>query len=372
MRRERRRRVHVRVAVDAPESQELRILEAGDHLEHALLLGDPQPRLEADDVPHPSRAVLAPELHHRVGPTPRARVVESHGLHRAEAERLAPTTRHLLDGHAPLEVRDLVELVARELIGHRQGVDERFVFRLVHRAVQIRAAVVGPFHRLLAVPRGAEDNRVIERLLRHDRRDGIVEGERLHSESLANGRRKPVAGEGAGRDDARRWKLGDLLAHHGDVRVRQDPIVHRRAEQVAVHRERAAGRDARFIGRRQDDRTERAHLGLEQPVRVGDLGALEGVRAHQLGELVGLMCLRAAYPAHLVQHHPVATLGELPGGLASGEPASDDMDFLRRAHVADDSAPTSRAPRVRRKSEAGGRAVAPSGGRRSRRPLGTS
>ena len=54
------RGVDVRIPVDAPEPQELGALEARDHPEHPLLLGDLQARLEAHQVPHLPRAILLP------------------------------------------------------------------------------------------------------------------------------------------------------------------------------------------------------------------------------------------------------------------------------------------------------------------------
>ena len=97
--------------------------------EHALLLGNPEPRLEADQVPHLARPVLPPELHHRVRLAAGARIGQADRLHRAEAQRLAAAARHLLDRQAALEVRHLVELVAVVLVGREQRVDERLVCR---------------------------------------------------------------------------------------------------------------------------------------------------------------------------------------------------------------------------------------------------
>ena len=96
-----------------------------------------------------------------------------------------------------------------------------------------------------------------------------------------------------------------------------DALVHRGGEHLAVDGERAAARNARLIGALEDHRAEQAHLGLEQAVRVGRLGALEGVGADELGEPVGLVRSVAADGTHLVQDDVVPALGELPGGLAA-------------------------------------------------------
>ena len=57
-RAERRRAVQVRVPVNAPVAQELRLRQAGDRREDALLLRNPEPGLEADEVPHLACPIL--------------------------------------------------------------------------------------------------------------------------------------------------------------------------------------------------------------------------------------------------------------------------------------------------------------------------
>src|SRR5207244_3975650 len=81
------------VAVNAPVAQELRSREAGDQPEHALLLRDAQPRLEAHQVPHLRRAVLLAQLHHGVGLLAPAGVHQTHRLHRAEAQDVVAAAR---------------------------------------------------------------------------------------------------------------------------------------------------------------------------------------------------------------------------------------------------------------------------------------
>jgi hypothetical protein len=178
VRQERGRRVHVRVAVDAAEAQELRVREPRDHPEDALLLGVAEPGLEADHVPHPPGAVLHAQLHHRPRPPPGARVDEPHRLERPEAERVAPAPRHLLDRHAPLEVRHLVEGVRRRPVGGHERVEERLVLLAGHRAVEVRALPAGPLHRFAPPPRRPERHRRVDRVGGEHRRDGVVEGER--------------------------------------------------------------------------------------------------------------------------------------------------------------------------------------------------
>ena len=235
-----------------------------------------------------------------------------------------PAPRHLFRRHAALEVRHRVELVRRGLIGRRERVEERLVLLARHRAVEVRAVALA-FHRLLAVARRAEDDVVIDGVVRDDRRDRVVERQRLHAEPRANGGGERVGGERPGRDDAGRRQRNGLLAHDGDARMRRDAsCTHGRGKDVAVDGERAAAGHARFVGALEDHAAEQAHLGLQQAVRVRRLGALEGVGADELGEAIGLVRLGAAHGPHLVQHDVVPALGELPGGFAAGEAAADD------------------------------------------------
>ena len=69
---------------------------------------------------------------------------------------------------------------------------------------------------------------------------------------------------------------------------------------------------------------ERPQLGLEQPVRVGELDRFEGVAADELGQPVGVVRRRLHRRPHLVQRHPDAALRERPGRLRAGETAADD------------------------------------------------
>ena len=113
-------------------------------------------------------------------------------------------------------------------------------------------------------------------------------------------------------------------------RVRGKAVVHRSREHVPIHGERAAAGHAGLVGSPQHERTQQTHLGFEQAVRIGRFGTLERVRAHQLGQSVGLVGRGAADGTHFVQHHVVAALSELPRGFRPGESAADDVDWGRR------------------------------------------
>src|SRR5438093_9519517 len=69
-------------------------------------------------------------------------------------------------------------------------------------------------------------------------------------------------------------------------------------------------------------------------MRVSHFGALERIRADELGEAVGLVRGRLNYRAHLVENHIVTADGELVGGFASGEAAADHMHVAHGSNLA--------------------------------------
>jgi hypothetical protein len=113
--------------------------------------------------------------------------------------------------------------------------------------------------------------------------------------------------------------------------MRLEPALHGAREHDAIHRERGAARHARLIRRPQNERSERAHLCLEQPVRVRGVGALEGVAAHELRERLGLVRRGLHDGTHLVYRHIMPALGQLPRGFRSREPAPDYDDARHTA-----------------------------------------
>src|SRR5690606_13890710 len=150
--RQRRGEVEVRVAVDRAVAEELRGGKARDHPEHAALLAGAELRLEADEVPHLARAVLAPELDHGVRRAAGPRVAEPDGLHRPVAQGIDAAGREHLDGKAALEVRsavvrrwrfpalleaDVLPVAAGIDVGGAERFDEGDVLLAVQRAVEV-------------------------------------------------------------------------------------------------------------------------------------------------------------------------------------------------------------------------------------------
>ena len=198
--------------------------------------------------------------------------------------------------------------------------DERVVLSFRERRVEV--VVAAPF----AVARGAEQPAAlqVERVGGHDGGDGVEKRQRAGIESVGDVRGERLGRERARGDDAGGGKLGHFAPLDDDARVSGDTRRHRLREHDAVHRERRPARHPRLIGGVQHQARQPPHLGLEQAVGVAELDRFEGVGADELGEAVSLVRGRHADRAHLVQRDRDAPLGERPGGLAPGEPATDD------------------------------------------------
>src|SRR3546814_13562682 len=81
------RAVQEGVAVDAAEAGEARLLQAGDHVQHAALLAPLQLGLEADQVAQGTEHIVLTELRNRPGPSHRARVGQADRRYRRSEER---------------------------------------------------------------------------------------------------------------------------------------------------------------------------------------------------------------------------------------------------------------------------------------------
>ena len=91
---------------------------------------------------------------------------------------------------------------------------------------------------------------------------------------------------------------------------------------VAVDRQRAAGRHLVGVGRAHDQRSQPAHLGMQQADRVvGGVVGAERIGADEFGQAVGAVRLGHPHRAHLVQDDADAGIGDLPGGFRAGEAA---------------------------------------------------
>ena len=150
-----RGRIDVGIPMDLPVAQELRLLQARNHAQNPLLLAEFQVVLKAHQIPAIRAQVLLAQLHHRLRPSPGARIGQTHRLHRTEPQRIRPAPRDLLDGQACLEIRYVVGDMRGDRLCFLKRIEKALVLLLIERAIQI---IVGAIERL-AVTRGAKRDR---------------------------------------------------------------------------------------------------------------------------------------------------------------------------------------------------------------------
>ena len=316
-------------------AEEVGVLEARNHAEHAALLRPGEVRLEAHEVIGRVVGVLGAELHHRPRTPARARVDETNGLHGPEARGIDASAGHLLDGLAGAEQIALLEILGDDAIGANELGDERLVLILVHRAVEVVA------HAVVLVARLGEDDRAVEGIRVDDGRGGVKERERPRTDELGKRAGKRVRAQGASGDHA--GALGDsrdLLAHELDERLGGNPLAYEAAKRSAVNGERAARGDGRLSGTGKQPRAHEVELGFEKPGRRLDPHGLERVRADELGKTVRVVCLRRVGRTLLVESHADAPRRKLQRALRARKTRPDHADRLTCPHTL----PISRPP----------------------------
>ena len=87
------------------EAEKLGLLQARNHAQDAGLLAELQMVLKADQVEAIGAQIFLAELHSGLGAAAGARIDQSHGLHGAEAQRVAAAAGQFLDRQAGFEVR---------------------------------------------------------------------------------------------------------------------------------------------------------------------------------------------------------------------------------------------------------------------------
>src|SRR6266436_8167460 len=90
--------------MDLAEAHELSMLQAGNEAQNPRLLGEFQMILKPDQIVTIGTQILLAKLDDGVGPTSGSRIVEAHGFHRAEAQRVAAAARQLFDRQTCLEI----------------------------------------------------------------------------------------------------------------------------------------------------------------------------------------------------------------------------------------------------------------------------
>ncbi len=159
-------------------------------------------------------------------------------------------------------------------------------------------------------------------------------GKRIRIGFSGDGFGQRRCGQRAGGDDRRspfgRRQAGDLLALDGDERMGFQSGGYGLRKAFTVNGQRTASGNLMGIRASHDERSGKAHLGMENTDGVGFcvVGA-EGVGADELCKLFGLVRIGAANRAHFVQHDRYAGLCDLPGGFAAGKAAANDVNGER-------------------------------------------
>ncbi len=184
--------------MDLAVAEKLGVLEAGDEAKDARLLAEPHVVLEADQVEALGAQIFLAKLDDGPGAAAGARIVEAHGLHRTEAERVAAAAGDLLDGEAGLEVAGVVfGDVGGDGVGLEELVDEVLVLVAVERAVEVVVGAVGGF----AVARGPPGDGGVDGLGVDDGADAVVEVEAAGAGEAGDFLGEGSAGEGSAGDD---------------------------------------------------------------------------------------------------------------------------------------------------------------------------
>ena len=167
----------------------------------------------------------------------------------------------------------------------------------------------------------------------HDGCYGIEEGQsRITGQIL----------DGSGQSRRSQWPGGDddivpifgrkphnLIAHDGDEGMLRQRLGDGRREAFAVDRKRPARRHFVLIAHAHDERSGAAHFLMQEADGVAcRIVRAEGIGADELRQAFALMCIGHAPGAHFMEDDGNAGLRCLPGSLAAGQAAADDMDGL--------------------------------------------
>ena len=316
----------------------------------------PQLGLEAHYVEQSAEPIVLPELDYGVRFCGTMRVGQTKRFHWTMPQRFVPALCHDFDRQAAIEVRNnLFPFVKGDLLRAEQGVDKGVVLLARKRAIDVvgaRSAGSG-----LVVARLPPGDRHIDAIAVNDGGNRVKESQRVLAGALCDRICEPGRGEGPGCDDHAvpvcRRERHNLFAPDLDKRMLGERRCDGRREAFAIDGERGSGGHLIGIGAAQDQRAEPAHLLMKKPDRIVLLVVrAQRVGADELRKSGRLVRRRCANGPHFVKDDRHAPGRTLPGGLAPGEPAADDMHrFGMLSHLA--SMPTSRTPHMKAPAQGG-------------------
>jgi hypothetical protein len=122
-------------------------------------------------------------------------------------------------------------------------------------------------------------------------------------------------------------QTGDLGAVDLDQRMVMQGPADGCGKTVAVDGQRPARGHLIGVGGAHDQRSQPAHLGMQQADSVvGGVVGPKRVGADELGQAFSTVRLGHPQRAHLMQDDANARIGDLPGGFGTGETAANHMD----------------------------------------------
>ena len=243
------RRIQVGVFVHYAETDELCVLQTGNHAENTSLLRPFEVCLEAYQIIKGGSGVILTQLYYCVGFFAVARVNEPYRLQRTEAHGVLASCSHFLDRHAGFKY-----IMLKILNGSAFRIAESFpegnVFLLcVEGAVEVVGAalvVAGRTVNLVVVQGIGGNNRCCR----------IKEVQIISLQQLFDIGEKRVAGQrAAGYDDSafEAFKIGHFFVDNGNERIGLHCFGYGSGKAVAVNSQSAAGRHLMLISFLHDE-----------------------------------------------------------------------------------------------------------------------
>jgi len=109
-----------------------------------------------------------------------------------------------------------------------------------------------------------------------------------------------------------------------DARVLFDTSGHFTGEKFTVYGQRLPGGHFHPFGHVHDQAAKLRHFEFQEADAGFKLCRAKGVGADQFGQVLALMRRREALRLHFIENDIASSLGQLPGGFASGQSGSDN------------------------------------------------
>ena len=118
-------------------TEELGILQTGNHAEHPLLLAEREVRLEPDKIVCGAFRIFRTQLNGGPRTPARTRIRQTHGLHSAESDGIVAGSCNFLGRLTGLEQITALEIFQHNTFGTNERIDECVVFILSEGGIEI-------------------------------------------------------------------------------------------------------------------------------------------------------------------------------------------------------------------------------------------